>query len=179
MAAEANRGALARWSNYFADLLDEGSDAFGGGGWGGGSSGGFDGGGADVGGDDSIISFYRGTTYYDALRDQAEGFSAARLAQRQLGRQMDPGLYTSQNSFVADYFAYYNAGVYSGQGGAALLEITLPTETFERIASKYGVVERPVSGLPGAVPQPHTETLFPYAAMPELYESAKITVWKR
>jgi RHS repeat-associated protein len=63
---------------------------------GGGGSGGVGGG---------TVTFYRGTTYYDALRAEAEGFSADILQNRQSGRSMDPGLYTSRNPDVARFFA--------------------------------------------------------------------------
>ncbi|WP_161668724.1 RHS repeat-associated core domain-containing protein [Kallotenue papyrolyticum] len=130
---------------------------------------------------DTFVTFYRGTTYYDTLRVIDEGFDAGgSLKRRQVGRDMDPGLYTSRNREVARYFAYLNSDPilgFPGQGGGALLKITLSQRKFAEIASKYGVVDnRPVMGLPEYIPQPHVETLFPYHSLPELYANAHITL---
>ena len=155
-----------------------GGGGTGGGGTGGGGTGG--GGGASGSGGgaaDATVTFYRGTTYYDALRAEAEGFNASILEQRQSGRQFDPGLYTSRNRDVAIYFAYYNAGMHAGQGGAALMSITLKESKFEEMAAIYGVIDdRPVAGLPPWVPEPHVETLFPFASLPALDANDVVTV---
>ena len=130
---------------------------------------------------DNYVSFYRGTTYYDALRTQAEGFDAqSSLSKRQIGRQMTPGLYTTRNRELAKYYAYLNSDPYigfPGQGGPALIEIKLSENKFREISSKYGVIDnRSIEGIPEQVPLPHLETLFPYASLPELYSNAQITV---
>jgi hypothetical protein len=119
--------------------------------------------------------------YYDGLRAQDEGFDAGGvLSRRQLGREMTPGLYTSRNIEIAKYFAYFNSDPFlgsPGQGGSALLSITLSQKKFQEIASKYGVIDnRPLVGLPDTVPQPHVETVFPYSSLPELHAVSSITV---
>lgn len=120
--------------------------------------------------DDTFVTFYRGVTYYDGLRVQEEGFDAGgALSRRQSGRAMAPGLYTSRNRDVAVYFAYINSDPFlgsPGQGGPALMTITLSQRTFTDMTAKYGVIDtQPVAGLPFTVAEPHVETLFPYPSL--------------
>ena len=131
---------------------------------------------------DTFVTFYRGVTYYDGLRTQEEGFDARGiLSQRQLEREMTLGLYTSRNMHVAFYFAYLNAfhpflGK-PGQGGAALMTITLSQRKFNEMSAQYGIIDnRPVEGLPPDVAPPHVETAFPYSSFVELYAHAKIDI---
>ncbi|MCG8346878.1 MAG: hypothetical protein MI924_03765, partial [Chloroflexales bacterium] len=130
---------------------------------------------------DTYVTFYRGVTYYDGLRAQEEGFDAGgALSRRQSGRAMAPGLYTSRNRAVAVYFAYINSDPFlgaPGQGGPALMTITLSQRTFNEIAMTYGVLDnQPVVGLPFTVPEPHVETFFPYPSLGTLYAYARISI---
>ena len=87
----------------------------------------------------TLVVFFRGVTYYDGLRTQEEGFNAEDiLNKRQEGRAMIPGLYTSRNKHVAEYFAYFNSDPFlgsPGQGGAALLTITLSQKKFQELST--------------------------------------------
>ncbi|GAB4121779.1 MAG: hypothetical protein Fur005_34570 [Roseiflexaceae bacterium] len=57
------------------------------------------------------------------------------------------------------------------------MAITLSQRKFDEIAIKYGVIDnRPVSGLPFDVPEPHVETLFPYSSLAELFANSIITI---
>jgi hypothetical protein len=57
------------------------------------------------------------------------------------------------------------------------MTITLTEAAFQHIAATYGVVDnRPVQGLPPSVRDPHVETLFPLASLPELDANAVVTV---
>ncbi len=127
---------------------------------------------------DTIETFYRGTTYYDAIRVTQGGFNVDdSLSRRQRGREMIPGLYTSRNVAVARYFAYFNANEYSGQGGPAILVIALSSSDFREMKSKYRIIDNnPVAGLPASVWQPHVETIFPYETLSELFARATVTV---
>jgi hypothetical protein len=130
---------------------------------------------------ETFVTFYRGVTYYDGLRAQEEGFDAGgALSRRQSGRAMAPGLYTSRNRDVAVYFAYINSDPFlgsPGQGGPALMTITLPQRTFTDMIATYGVIDnQPVAGLPFTVAEPHVETFFPYPSLGELFANAAMTI---
>ena len=129
---------------------------------------------------DPLEDFFRGTTYYDALRSESEGLLNSALTSRQSGREMDAGLYTSRNHELAKYFAYYNSDTltgYPGQGGPAILTITIKFKKFLEIMVKYGVIDnRPVGGVPTSVRGAHVETLFPYASLAELQANSVISV---
>lgn len=122
--------------------------------------------------------FFRGTTYYDALRAQSEGFLNEALKHRQRDREFDPGLYTSRNRAVAEFFGRHNAGDFPGQGGFAMVTIVLRSEDFASMELRYNIQDnRPVTqGIPDIVPGPHVETLFPYESLPELFMLARTTV---
>ncbi len=113
------------------------------------------------------LTFYRGTTYYDALETVQNGaFDAARLAQRQASASYSPGLYLTSQEATANYYADLAGGGLRGRGGGpAVLRITVPQDQFGALMQKYGIqLEIPV----GRPPFPgQTETLIPPSAIDE------------
>jgi hypothetical protein len=115
--------------------------------------------------DSGTLTFYRGTTYYDALETVQNGtFDAARLAQQQASASYSPGLYLTSQESTAGYYADL-AGLQGRGGGPGMLQVTVPQSDFSALMQKYGIqyetdVVRPP--WPG-----QTETLIPPSALDE------------
>lgn len=111
------------------------------------------------------LTFYRGTTYYDALETVQNGtFDAARLAQGQASRSYAPGLYLTSQEATAGYYADL-AGLQGRAGGPAVLQVTVPQTQFGALMQEYGIqFETPIvrPPFPG-----QTETLIPPSAIQE------------
>jgi hypothetical protein len=125
-------------------------------------------------GERDILTFYRGTTYYDALETVQRGaFDAARLAEIQTTASYDPGLYLTTQLETARYYADL-AGLQGRGGGPAILRISIRADDFLRLIVEHGIMfESPVSRPPFAG---QTETLIPPLAIPEFNAMMRVVL---
>ncbi|BBD70417.1 YD repeat protein [Nostoc commune NIES-4072] len=113
-------------------------------------------------------TFYRGTSYYDAIETVAtQRIDLQRIIESQIRYRYTPdrqGVYFSSQLLTASYYAdYVSRG--NKRGGPGIFAAIVPERQFDIFAARYGIaVEVPV-------PQPptpgQTETIIPYHAVPE------------
>jgi hypothetical protein len=113
-------------------------------------------------------TFYRGTTYYDALETfGTQQINVKRIRESQARYAYEPerqGVYFSSQLSTAQYYASY-VGRDGKGGGPGIIAALTSERKFDLLALKYGIqVEVPVPN----PPRPgQTETITPYNAMPE------------
>jgi RHS repeat-associated protein len=127
---------------------------------------------------DEILTFFRGTTYGDALEVvDNQAISAERILVNQAAAPpaSGPGAYLTKQLGTAEYFANL-AGQDGRRGlGDAVLRIDVPRAQFEEFAVRCNIcVDAPM-------PQPPlpnmTETLIPFEHLPELNSMATFSVF--
>jgi RHS repeat-associated protein len=121
------------------------------------------------------LTFFRGTTYYDALETvENTAFNLERILQRQAaaGHASDRlGLFLTSQEQTAGFYADL-AGIQGRAGGPGMLRIEVPRAQFESLMGRYGIqyeVPVPRPPFPG-----QTETLIPPAAAAEFNSMMRV-----
>lgn len=115
-------------------------------------------------------TLYRGTTAYDAMEAvQTQHIDLNRIIEHQTLSGYEPdrmGVYFTSQLSTAYWFADQASRGQSGRGGGiGIIAATVPERRFRMFAASHGVaVEMPI---PNADVSGQTETLIPFAAMPE------------
>ncbi len=117
---------------------------------------------------DPRLTFYRGTTFFDAEETvQTQHIDVGRIMAHQSDYGFDPdrlGVYFTSQLTTAIYYADLVGG--EGRGnGIGLIIATTRANRFSAFAARWGIaIEAPV---PNPPTPGQTETLIPFAAMPE------------
>ena len=125
--------------------------------------------------DDTILTFYRGTTLGSALEiveGLPNGFDIDRIIQNQLLERSEArGVFVTSQFNTALEFARV-AGAYGRGLGPAVVRIEVPRRRFLNFARKYGIaVEAPMPQARG-----RTETLLPFESLPEFASFARFSL---
>ncbi|HEV2798902.1 MAG TPA: NPCBM/NEW2 domain-containing protein [Pyrinomonadaceae bacterium] len=98
------------------------------------------------------ITFYRGTSFYDAAEVAGTGaINTERLAAGQIGNSYDfgSGLYFSRSRATAEFFSTIH-GAGGRQGGPAVLEMSTSRFGWWRLRRSMGAIDNaPISNMPG------------------------------
>jgi RHS repeat-associated protein len=122
------------------------------------------------------VTFYRGTTGYDALETVGnQAINVERLAARQAGATLDlgEGLYMSRSPATARAFAEAQ-GAFGRQGGPAVVEMNISRFRFGQVQQSFGAVDRvTISNMAG-----HTQSFVPLRGLDFFNKHATFTISK-